>query len=165
MRLFSSISSSQFFGAPCVGVASRAVLGVFLLLLVGCAPRGETKSLQEVLDIARNHYVELTRAQESETLKGTLIELARNLEDMVSANGAGAQVAQASGNVASKLSQLVHTAGYTSRASIGEILLQHRVLVEDATRSEVNGARVKLLVARTYSVISSEVETTKFAVE
>lgn len=140
--------------------------GMFMLSnLVGCGPRGETKSLQQVLEIARQEYVENVRSEQSGALQGQLKELARNLEEMVGANGMGAQIAQASGNVAAALSVLIGTAGYTSRASLGEILMQHRVLVGDAAQSEINPARIKLLVARTYSVISSEMATTKFSVQ
>ena len=142
-------------------------LVVFVLVgaaLSGCAPRGETRSLQQVLETARYQFAKLVREEQSEPLKGTLLGVAKDLEAMVSANGVGAQVTQSSNAVATTLNALIQTAGYTSRASMREILMQHRVLSNDASKAEVNPARVKLLVARTYSVISSEVATTKFAV-
>jgi hypothetical protein len=138
---------------------------IAVLLIAGCAPRGETKSLQQVLEAARSQYVELVRNEQSETLKATLIDLAKNLEDMVAANGESAPIASATSQVIDKLSSLIATAGYTSRASMGEILMQHRVVLEDADKGAVNAARVKLLAARTYSLMNSELATTRFAVQ
>jgi hypothetical protein len=144
--------------------ARSLAVSLAILLMSGCAPRGETKSLQQVLEAARSQYVELVRNEKSEPLKATLIDLAKNLEDMVAANGESAPIASATSQVVDKLSALIATAGYTSRASMGEILMQHRVVLEDASRGTVNSARIKLLAARTYSLLSSELATTRFAV-
>ena len=83
---------------------------------------------------------------------------------MTAASGASGQVASDAAKVAEVLTGLVKVAGYTSRASMGEIIMQHRVLGVDAAKGDVNAARVKLLVARTYNVLTSELETTKFSV-
>ena len=133
--------------------------------LVGCAPRGETRTLEEVLDTARSRYIEQARGEQVEPLKTTLLDLSKSLEVMTAANGAVGQVAPDASKVADTLTTLVRTSGYTSRASMGEIIMQHRVLGSDAAKGEVNSARVKLLVARTYNVPTSELETTKFAVQ
>jgi hypothetical protein len=117
------------------------------LCFVGCGPRGETKTLDEVLANAKLRFVKVGISGSSQEVQGILGEVQKNLE-----------------TIASSLNSLVSKSGYTVRPSMGEIMAQYRALAEQAGHGSVSAAQLKLLAARTYELIASELETTRFGV-
>jgi hypothetical protein len=132
------------------------------LCFVGCGPRGETKTLDEVLANAKLRFVKVGISGSSQEVQGILGEVQKNLETM--ASGDVSSAVPALETIASSLNSLVSKSGYTVRPSMGEIMAQYRALAEQAGHGSVSAAQLKLLAARTYELIASELETTRFGV-
>ncbi|RIL06110.1 MAG: hypothetical protein DCC75_11115 [Proteobacteria bacterium] len=131
-----------------------------VLVLASCQPRGETRKLDEILSGARSHFnQELNSAGPAAIKDDTrtrLVALGQSLEEAISA---GDGRAAAHKKIAEQIEYLTPRSGYTSRASLSELVEQHRSISETAENS---AASSKLLVARTYTLLSSEMETTRF---
>ena len=149
-------------------IASSFVIGS-ALALCSCAPRGETKSLDEILADSKSKFsaqIENTKSSLEQGVAESIAKLNDSLAGVLSHANKGSDVADASTPVISSLEPLILKAGYASRPALGEILMQHRVLLNDLKNGEkVSEARIKLLVARTYATVTSELESTKFAVK
>lgn len=140
----------------------KIIFAAFLVLtVISCAPRGESKSVDEVLAIQRSKFTEQRDgANLSGPVKQELDSVAAGLETL-SQLKKGEAVEPLAVKVSEGLTVLISDAGYTSRPALSELISQYRVLSADQA-SENGGAAVKLLVARTYSALASELETTKF---
>lgn len=157
---------------------------VVLGALVSCAPRGETKSLEEVFQIAKTRYERSLSAVElSADTDSALSQLGESMQELLQANTTEA-VGKAASQVEMLLGQLVVKAAYTNRPAIGELLKAYRGLTGESGRevalsvsaSDEGSANAhasgvtnietrKLLVARSYNALSQELETTSFRVE
>lgn len=167
----------------------RLPLAALLLLFsalfaFGCAPRGETKTLDEVLRLAKFRYDD---AVERSSLSGEVEEALSEIEGHLStleerAGESEDRVAYLSTARAidAGLQKLVRNTGYTTRPAFGEIIRQYQSLAyadkdrerltsvsNDAEPSEweFSSSAVKLLVARTYTLLSQELETSEFRVK
>lgn len=129
--------------------------------LVACAPRGESKSLNEVVTIAKNRFALVQDVPVDSAVQESLKPVVKALEDLVN-NPRGGGVTKNSKVIATALSQLSVRASYTNRPAMGEVLSQYLVMI-NTPATEVNGAAVKLLAARTYSLLASELETRRFS--
>jgi len=135
-------------------------IALTVVALQGCLPRGETHTLDQVLKDARSQYASVDKKGIPSDLSPSVDRLATLLQEIGDAsdvNSLGAKTKEVSGILAS----LTLRAGYTSRPSLGELASQYRTfsIGGDETR-----AKAKLLVARTYSLIAGELQTTKFGV-
>ena len=157
------------------------VLGLLVLIssLVSCAPRGETKSLDEVFAIAKQRYEEgIVGAKLSDPTKEKLIQLSSNLEAFLVA-ASPSEAGELSREISDDLTALIASAGYTTRPAFGELLKTYQgvaapkdragtVSVESAEAPEGNFAlddsARKLLVARSFTALAQELETTSFRV-
>lgn len=128
--------------------------------LIACAPRGESKSLNEVVAIAKNRFALVQEVPVDAAVKESLKPVVKALEDIVN-NPRGGGVTKNSKVIAVALSELSMRTSYTNRPALGELLSQYLVM-STTPASEVNGASVKLLAARTYSLLASELETRRF---
>ena len=157
---------------------------VVLGALVSCAPRGETKSLEEVFQIAKTRYERSLSAVElSADTDSALSQVGESMQELLQADTTD-EVAKAAARVETLLGELVVKAAYTNRPAMGELLKAYRGLTgesgrevalsissreEGATadheRSVANLETRKLLVARSYNALSQELETTSFRVE
>jgi hypothetical protein len=153
---------------------------VVLGILVSCAPRGETKSLEEVFQIAKTRYERSLSAVELTADTDTVLsQLGDSMQELLQADTTDA-VAKAASRVEMLLGQLVVKAAYTNRPAIGELLKAYRGLTGDSGRevalsvsasdqgsatAATNIETRKLLVARSYNALSQELETTSFRVE
>lgn len=130
--------------------------------LVSCAPRGENQSVDQVFKNQHEKFTsQVKQVQLKDNVAGTLQSLTTSLDHLAAANDTSA-IASTAGTVSENLSALILNAGYTSRPAITELTNQYRALSE-SKETESNKAAVKLLIARTYSALASELETTKFA--
>jgi len=140
------------------------VLSIFAL--ASCGPRGESKSVQEVLDTARDRFAKEDIAALKPEASQNVQALVREIEGMVKAtdrlvtDGNGA-VSEGAARAVTNLEAVIERSGVTVRPAIAELTNQYRMLA--IARDPINPGAVKLLVARTYSTLCSELETSKFS--
>lgn len=129
---------------------------VLLIALSSCAPRGESKSLSEVFEAAKTRY---TTARSGAQGIAELQSLESTLSSWVSKPSYdGAR------KISDTLRTLIVKTGYTSRPAMGELIEQYQTIGFDKSAMKISPSRVKLLVARTYNLLASELETTAFRV-
>ncbi len=146
------------------GLVYGAVLSTLTLAFVsGCAPRGESHTVDEILSDARTSYLTVF-ANRAGGYKDKLKSLTASL-DKLAGIGGGGDARSISGGIAESLQGLIEHAGFTVRPAMGELISQYRVVATNGSRDLSIGApNLKLLVARTYTLISSELKTTQFKV-
>lgn len=130
--------------------------------LFGCGPRGETKNLSEIFDNARARYsaalggtADISGAVDLRLVSQRLGELA---DQATRGKVAGAEIT----GMASTLTALINHAGPTNRPGFDELVNQFRAFQVDEANSAQAAASLKLLLARTYTLLANELETTKF---
>lgn len=147
-----------------LGLFSSVLLsGISLCFISGCAPRGESHTVDEILSDARAGYKTIV-AGRAQGYKDQLSALQVRL-DKLAGIGGGGDARSLSGEVAQSLQTLIQHAGFTVRPAMGEIMNQYRVVATSASKHVSIGApNLKLLVARTYTLITSELKTTQFKI-
>jgi hypothetical protein len=143
-------------------LSSLIIFAVLSVSLIGCGPRGETLTLDEVLANAKQRYSRISAAGAGQDVQLVLGELQKGLDTLSSGDMSAAQTELES--IATNLNKLVSKAGYTVRPSLGEMLAQYRTLSQAAAAGSLTVPQLKLLTARTYELLASEMETTKFGV-
>lgn len=140
-------------------------LGVVALGLgiAGCQPRGETKTLEEVVRGAEERFHRVYAARLSDAPR--LEEVTTSLQFVVDTLKGLPTVAAGTatdryGQVGRTLSNLSNYAGYTSRPALGELAEQWLGL-----RASVDAPSTRLLISRTYGVLASELEAVGFALQ
>lgn len=134
-----------------------------LVLLSSCAPRGETYSLEEVLNMQEQGF---RSSLQSAALAGAISETVNGLQTKLQniTKAAGPEVANQSQQISEDLVSLLPHSGFTSRPAMTELANQFRMLGQDSGAATDRGATVKLLVARTYSILNAELSGVKFAI-
>lgn len=139
---------------------------IFLLVLVavilgvGCSPRGETASLDQILQTARDRYFDLsTQAGLKPEISGTLNQIDSALKSLETSDSTPTY-SQVALQVADLLSSLDLHAGFTVRPSLGEIQSQYRALAGTKTLPQIGST--KLILARTYTILAEELAATGF---
>ena len=135
-------------------------LGLALLLLSMSAcgfPRGESKSLKQVLETARSRYKAVQHvAIENDAVEDRLLTILKTLEALEKANGAHAEKLASLGK---DLAEIIPHAGYTVRPALNELMKQYLAMSKE---ENPNHNASLLLASRTYSILASELETTRF---
>lgn len=137
-----------------------AVITILVAGLVGCKPRGETKTLAEVLAAAQARYADASKAEVPSEVAGMLDKVNADLQALISSDdltGATDKLAA----IGEAIAALVSKAGFTSRTALSEVAVQYRTL-SGASGETLTAAQVKLLASRTYAILAAELETTKF---
>jgi hypothetical protein len=134
--------------------------------VLGCQPRGESRTLDEIFTDARSAYQSSALSSSPSAAGGVIAEelkgLALSLDKLAGINGAG-DGRTVSADVAETLSQLIEKAGIPSRPAIAELINQYRTIADGAGAPPVLGApNLKLLAARTYSLLKSELSAAAF---
>ena len=140
-------------------VVALLALSTLVSTVSGCKPRGESHTLAEIFADARSGYTAVA-AGVSPEVGNVLGELVVQLDVLAGEKPAqpGQKVDAAA--VAGTLDGLSPKVGVTVRPALAELSNQYRSV---AASSEVAGSPVvKLLVARTYSLLSAELRTTRF---
>lgn len=135
------------------------VLITVCLLAAGCRPRGESKSLDQVLEAARTRYHSAGLDNVPGEFRSSLEKLAGQLQEM-EGSGNLEDLKDYSARVLEQLEPLEAAAGLTAQAAFSEIEKQYREL--SAAEGELNRASLRLLLARTYNLLASELESTRF---
>ncbi len=133
---------------------------VAALLIAGCAPRGESKTLSEVLDAGKARYLAAKSAKLSDTTQNQLTQLTTKLEGLLASSSQGSTSSADLNGADELLTELISHAGVTARAGMNQLARQFRELADLGGTN--NSGAVKLLVGRTYSALGAELETTKF---
>ncbi len=129
----------------------RIVLtGILLVFFASsCAPRGETKSLQEILKESRGRYEKsLASADTSEETRKSLQSLVHEMEKSFAAGEPGER-RKAAKKISEALDGLLLQAGYTTRPAMTQVIDQYRKLAQQKAASKELPAAAKLLIART----------------
>lgn len=150
------------------------IIALAVLVLASCAPRGETRSLDEVLKDAQSRFetvYSVALDSVNGDIKAQLESVTKALDGLVGhlAQGGSISPDQLANlrQIQTGLNALVSHAGYTSRPALSEISKQYQVLVSqlEATGSpaSIEAGTLKLAAMRAYTVLAGELETTKFA--
>jgi hypothetical protein len=131
------------------------------VLLCSCAPRGENQSVDQVLKTQHDNFNSFARnASINEAAAANLKTLTDSLSKLEATEDAKA-MGPTSEAISDNISNLILKAGFTSRPALTELSNQYRAISQNPDGA--NHAAVKLLMARTYSALAAELETTKFA--
>ena len=129
------------------------------LLISSCAPRGETRTLDEILDGSRQRYQEALAGGVEGDLNTQLTGLASRLEQLLSSDNSAGSGAIAE-EVETSLRDLILHSSFTTRPAMGELTSQFALFSGDSNGG--GDERKKLLVSRTYSMLARELETSRF---
>lgn len=150
---------SRFF--PRIG--SLVLSGALFAIISGCAPRGESHTVEQILADARSAYQGVAVSAPSET--GAALKFLATSLDRIAGIGGGGEAKAISQDIASMLSDLSLKAGYTVRPAMAELINQYRTIAtsSDVTVS-IGAPNLKLIAARTYALVTNELKTTQFKV-
>ncbi len=143
----------------------RFLSGVITLVscvsVVGCGPRGEAHTVDQILSDARGGYESAAgKVQGNDT--STIRTLTSNI-DKVAGIGGGGDARVLSADIATQLEGLSVRAGYTARPAMAELVNQYRnVAADKGSKVSIGAPHLKLLAARTYSLLTAELNTTAF---
>jgi hypothetical protein len=144
-------------------LASVVVTGACVVSVVGCGPRGESHTVEQILTDARAKYQSMAGNIPGET-SAALKFLTSSLDRLAGIGGGGDAKAVAA-EIATALTELSTKAGYTARPAMAELINQYRVISNDsAVKASIGSANLKLLAARTYALVASELATTQFKI-
>ncbi|MFN4896227.1 MAG: hypothetical protein ACK5GN_01360 [Pseudomonadota bacterium] len=143
--------------------ASLFVAGVTLAVVSGCAPRGESHTVEQILADARSAYQSVSGQAPAEA--SAALKFLTGSLDRIAGLGAGGEAKVISDEIASMLVELSGKAGYPTRPAIAELVSQYRTIANDAaSKVSIGAPNLKLLAARTYALVTSELKTTQFKV-
>jgi len=132
------------------------------LALAACT-RGESKTIEELVEISKERISEsMTEAEMvgEEAIRAEVSKLQDDLTALLQSAEAGDMVASLGLNsVAEQINSLLPKAGATSRSSLTELSKQFQIL---GGGTEAQSDQVKVLIARTFHSLASEMESTKF---
>lgn len=134
-----------------------------VLFAAGCGPRGESHTIEQIFSDARAGYTDIA-SKASPEMKGTLTGLTTSL-DKLAGQVSGGDVRQLSASLADGLTALQTKAGFTQRPAMTELIKQYRLIASSTDAKLVAGAaNLKLVAARTYSLLSAELTSTNFRI-
>jgi len=142
----------------------RIVLSTLAVVVtaVGCQPRGESHTLEQILSDARSGYTALNVAAAGDT-SAVLNQLKVDL-DKLAGLGAGGDAKELAGKVSATLGDLAQRSGFTARPAMTELMNQYKVIAtQEGTAVSIGAPNLQLLVARTFSLLTTELSTSKFA--
>jgi hypothetical protein len=129
----------------------------------GCGPRGESHTVEQIFSDARASYSEMS-AQVAPDVSSSLKNLAASL-DKIAGQGGGGDARQISASLADGLTDLLPKSGFTQRAAMTELINQYRqIAASSGAPLTLGAANLKLVAARTYSLLSAELTSTKFKI-
>jgi hypothetical protein len=143
--------------------ASFFLSGVTLALVTGCGPRGESHTVEQILTDARSAYQSVSGAAPAEA--SAALKFLTGALDRIAGIGGGGEAKAIAQEIVSMLTELSPKAGYTSRPAMAELINQYRTIASSAGGTVSIGApNLKLLAARTYALVTSELKTTQFKI-
>ena len=117
-------------------------------------------TLDEIFADARSGYVASAGGAPSD-VAATLAKVAQEMDLVAGQTGGAGDVRTAAAQIAGSLDELMGKAGVTVRPAMAELSNQFRSI---AAGSEAAGSpALRLLVARTYTLMATELRTSKFS--
>lgn len=143
--------------------ATLLVMGACLMAgVIGCEPRGESRTIDQIFTDARSAYQASSLNGLSSEVSENLKSLSGGLDRLAGIGGAGDGRTVAA-EVADTLSELVEKAGIPSRPAMTSLINQYRNVASTSGGAPALGApNLKLLAARTYSLVGSELGAVRF---
>jgi hypothetical protein len=142
-------------------VLFSSIVATFCVGALACGPRGESKSLNEVVERAQAKFFESAARFDNPGVNENLKSVSRLLDE--SAKSDGVRDGNRCRRISQLLSDLVGAAGYTSRPAFGEIIHQWNELAERGGDEKGTLETQRLLSGRTFSLLTSELEGGKFS--
>jgi len=144
-------------------LASLVVTGAAVCVVSGCAPRGESHTVEQVLTDARVEYQSVAAQAPADT--SAALKFLTSSLDRIAGIGGGGDAKAISQEIANSLTELSLKAGYPARPAMAELVNQYRtVATQGGSSVSIGAANLKLLAARTYSLVASELKTTQFKI-
>jgi hypothetical protein len=137
-----------------------SALAVLSIAMVGCGPRGESHTLDQVLSDARTEFTAVAGTTVPDEVSTSLKQVAADL-DKLAGIGGGGDAKEIAKVVANSIDSLIEKSGITQRAAMTELVNQYRA-VGNSTGVSVGAPQLKLLTARTFTLLKSELISTKF---
>lgn len=139
--------------------SSKLIFSISLLSisLLGCL-RGETKSLTEVYNIAKQRFSDVSKEGIPGNISTSISAVTTSLDNLVNASGNSKDVLS---KIEVELSTLLPLAGYPVRPAFTEVRNQ---FLEVSQVGSVSEAEAKLLAFRTYNVLTEELKGSKFQI-
>jgi len=132
-------------------------------LVSGCGPRGESHTVEQIFSDARAAYSQMS-AQVAPDVNASLKSMVASL-DKLAGQGGGGDARQISASLADGLTDLLPKAGFTQRPAITELINQYRqISAASGAPLTLGAANLKLVAARTYTILSAELTSTKFKI-
>lgn len=125
-----------------------------LMFVVSCAPRGETHSIDQILEANQTRFKSALENISTDAPRESVTKVAQQLQAFLSGDGASAKA------LANAIEDLTATAGFPTRPALAEVGEQFANFISQP-RTE---AQRKLLASRAYLAFSQELETTQFRV-
>lgn len=152
-------------GAHKSGTVARALKAMALVVfasagVMGCQPRGESHTLDQIFSDARSTYV-TDSAHASGDMRSVLSEVTGQLDTLAGAGATGADAKVVTASVATSLDGLMGKIGVTARPAMAELITQYRV-ASTGSSNGVGAPALKLLAARTYMLLAAELRTSNF---
>lgn len=135
------------------------ILSLTLLTATGCL-RGESKSLDEIFQIAKSTYASSPKSDLPPEVSQQVDRVAQQL-DAIAADMQGKDITTALNQISDGLSTLLPHAGYTVRPALTELRNQYLELTEGKSPTQ---QELKLLASRTFNTMGEELRTTKFGI-
>jgi len=129
------------------------------LVLAACAPRGETRTLEEIYDSSKARFEQSVSNASSTQLNQELNQLAEKVIGFQKD-----ETIEIARDISEQLLALTSQAGFTSRPALTEIQKQYLFISQLSSADNLSEAQKKLLAARTFSILAQEMETTGFRV-
>jgi hypothetical protein len=146
-----------------VRLASLVVTGAALCFVSGCGPRGESHTIEQILTDARVSYQDVAAQAPADT--SAALKFLTSSLDRIAGIGGGGDAKAISQEIANSLTELSLKAGYPARPAMAELVNQYRtVATQGGSSVSIGAANLKLLAARTYSLVASELKTTQFKI-
>jgi hypothetical protein len=83
--------------------------------------------------------------------------------DKLAGLGGGGDAKVVAGDIANSLNGLITRSGFTVRPAMAELISQYRTVAADtASKVSIGAPNLKLLAARTYSLLTAELSTSQF---
>lgn len=134
----------------------KKLMLIGLLMASACAPRGESKSIEEILSLAKDRYTRVSGVSVSKEVRADLDMTVKQMGSLLS----GGKTAGSAEEIAQLIDELLPHASFTVRPGLTELMTQFGELAD--TDADVPESTLKLLVSRTYSSLASELETGRF---
>ncbi len=134
-----------------------------VVLVSGCGPRGESHTVEQIFSDARAGYTKMA-SKASPDMNTSLSGIASSLDKLAGQAGGG-DVRQLSANLADGLTAMLPKAGFTQRPAMTELIKQYRqIATTSGTQVTAGAPNLKLVAARTYSLLSAELTSTNFRI-